>query len=55
MITMCRSDDLIVPPLVGYGHVAVLGLSVRLSRYPMRVSCDACTVVCIACVYGERM
>ena len=30
--------------------VVVLGLSVRLLWY-----CDACTVVCVACVYDERM
>ena len=35
----------------------VFGLSVRLLWYPMwmRCDCDACTVVCVACVYAERV
>ena len=34
-----------------YNHVAILGLSVKLSWYPMR-RCDDCGA-CTACVYAE--
>ena len=42
------------------GHVVVFGMSVRLSWYPMWMrwwccDCDACTVVCVACVSAERV
>ena len=40
-------------------HVVVLGLSVRLSGYPMWMrcccDCDACTVVCVGCEYAEKV
>ena len=40
-------------------HVVVFGLSVRLSWCPMWMrwccDCDACTGVCVACVYAERV
>ena len=40
-------------------HAVVFGLSVRLSWYHMWMrwlcDCDACTVVCVACVYAERV
>ena len=40
-------------------YVVVFGLSVRLSWYHMLMrcfcDCDACTVVCVACVYAERV
>ena len=40
-------------------HVVVFSLSVRLSWYPMWMrwscDCDACTVVCVSCVYVERV
>ena len=42
-----------------YSHVVVFGVSVRLlctlcGRGGCCV-CDACTVVCVACVYAERV
>ena len=39
--------------------VVIYGLSVRLLWYPMWMrcccDCNACTVVCVACVYAEKV
>ena len=49
-----------VPLCCVCGHVVVFGLSVSLSWYPMWMrwllcDCDACTVVCVACVSAEGL
>ena len=42
-----------------YRHVVVFGVSVSLWWYPCGCGgcyvCDACTVVCVSCVYAERV
>ena len=66
---MLQYDEISLTFTAGYvclccvcSPVVVLGLSVRVSWYPMSwvrcgccSDCDACTVVCVACVFAARL